>query len=161
MPLPARHSLFWMDKTNPEFLYRWPVSGGADGTIGNVISFKSRNFRVLTAPSHSATPPSLPGFLLFALLLAGCSHSLDCAAGRWHDDCEPGTKAYIEKQKADAETAAANDAADDAKCKAYNLVPDTPAYIKCRDQLADKRDQTTYDDRAALARRLQGHFPGN
>jgi hypothetical protein len=99
--------------------------------------------------------------VLFTLLLAGCSHSFDCSHGIWHDDCEPGTPAYVQKQKADAETAAANDAADDAKCRAYNLVPDTPAYLKCRDQLADKRAQATFDDRAALAGRLQGRLPGN
>jgi hypothetical protein len=97
--------------------------------------------------------------LCFALLLAGCSHSLDCSMGYWHDDCEPGSRAYEEKQKADAQAAAANEIADDAKCKSYGFTPGTPSYVKCRDQIEDQREQAANGERNDLAGRLLGHHP--
>jgi hypothetical protein len=98
---------------------------------------------------------------LFALFLAGCSHSVDCSMGYWHDDCAPGTRAYEQKQQDDAKANAANDASDDAKCKAYNFTPNTPAYQKCRDQIQDQRETAETSDRAAYVGRLLGRPPGN
>jgi hypothetical protein len=95
----------------------------------------------------------------FALLLTSCSHSLDCSMGYWHDDCEPGSRAYEEKQKADAAAAAANETADDTQCKSYGFAPGTPAYVRCRDQLEEQREHTADGARASLAGRLLGQHP--
>jgi hypothetical protein len=97
--------------------------------------------------------------ICFALLLAGCSHSLECSMGYWHDDCEPGSRAYEEKQKADAQAAAANEIVDDAKCKSYGFTPGTPAYVRCRDQITDQREQAANGERNDLAGRLLGRHP--
>lgn len=100
--------------------------------------------------------------LVLAVVLAGCSHSLDCALGTWHDDCAPGTRAYEEKQAADAKVAAidaANAAKDDAECRSYGFKPDTPSYVQCRTRLADQRSYEENHDRSAVAGRLLGRFP--
>jgi hypothetical protein len=103
-----------------------------------------------------------PSSILFVLFLAGCSHSTDCSMGIWHDDCPPGSSAYQKRQQADAEASAAeaaNAASDAAKCKANNLVPDTPPYERCLAQLENQREQTDTSDRAAVQSRLLGHHP--
>jgi hypothetical protein len=100
-------------------------------------------------------------FLLISslLLLTACSHSLTCSMGASQEDCPPGTRGYELEQQAQAKAAAAeaaNAAADDAKCKANKLQPDTPAYQRCRDGLENAREQAEASDKAALAGRLLG-----
>lgn len=77
--------------------------------------------------------------VLLLVVLMGCSHSTE---------------------QTDAQLAAADNASDDAKCKALYLVPDTSAYQRCRDQLADQRAQAETSERAGIAGRLLGHQPG-
>jgi hypothetical protein len=93
------------------------------------------------------------------LLLTACSHSLTCSMGASQEDCPTGTRGYDLHQQAQAKAAAAeaaNAAADDAKCKANKLQPDTPAYQRCRDELENAREQAEANDKAALAGRLLG-----
>jgi hypothetical protein len=74
--------------------------------------------------------------MLVALFLAGCAgHSPEAQT-------PPGLAAQ-----------------DDAKCQSYGLQPGTPEYDKCRAKLADQRTQAEFNDRAALAGRLQGRLP--
>jgi hypothetical protein len=101
--------------------------------------------------------------MLFLLALAGCSHSLSCTMGAAQEDCDPGTRGYELQKQAEAKAAAevaANAASDDAKCKAANLKPETPAYMRCRDQLESQREQGEKNDKAALAGRLLGRPAG-
>jgi hypothetical protein len=102
--------------------------------------------------------------LVVALLLAGCAaeHSAECDIGLWNDDCAPGSRAYEQKQAADAKAAAdqATQAAqDDAQCRSQGLQPDTPPYVRCLDSLANQRAQADTQDRAGVAGRLQGKVP--
>lgn len=102
--------------------------------------------------------------LMLALLLAGCAaeHSVECNMGIWNDDCGPGTRAYEQKQAADAKAAAdqaAQAAQDAAQCRAQGLQPDTPPYIRCLDSLANQRAQADTQDRSGVAGRLQGKIP--
>jgi hypothetical protein len=79
--------------------------------------------------------------------------------GASQEDCPPGTRGYELQQQAQAKAAAAeaaNAAADDAKCKANKLQPDTPAYQRCRDELENAREQAEANDKAAVAGRLLG-----
>lgn len=96
-----------------------------------------------TAADRNPNTRHLAPLLLLLAVLTGCSHSAEQTA------------------QTEAQVAAANDASDDAKCKALYLVPNTPAYQKCRDQLTDQREQTETNERAAVAGRLLGHYPGN
>jgi len=82
--------------------------------------------------------------------------------GIWHDDCEPGSRAYAQKQADDVKakaTDAANDAKDDAECRSYGFKLDTPSYAQCRKRLADKRSYEETSDRSAIAGRLLGRMP--
>jgi len=101
--------------------------------------------------------------LLVTFALAGCAnHSLDCSLGLWHDDCEPGSRAYALKQADDAKAKAidaANDAKDDAECRSYGFKPDTPSYAQCRKRVADQRSYEETSDRSAVAGRLLGRMP--
>jgi hypothetical protein len=101
--------------------------------------------------------------LVMAFVLVACAdHSLDCSFGRWHSDCEPGTRAYEQKKEVDAKQMAAdaeNGAKDDAECRSYGFKPDTPSYVQCRTRLADQRNYETNTERSAVAGRLLGHLP--
>ena len=101
--------------------------------------------------------------LVMAFALVACAdHSLDCSLGRWHSDCEPGTRAYEQKKEVDAKQMAVdaeNAAKDDAECRSYGFKPDTPSYVQCRTRLADQRNYETNTERSAVAGRLLGHLP--
>jgi hypothetical protein len=101
--------------------------------------------------------------LVMTFVLVACAnHSLDCSLGLWHDDCEPGTRAYEEKKQADAKQMAIdaeNAAKDDAECRSYGFKPDTPSYVQCRTRLADQRNYETSTERSAVAGRLLGRLP--
>jgi hypothetical protein len=101
-------------------------------------------------------------FVMSFVLIACANHSLDCSMGIWHDDCEPGSRAYEQKKDADAKqmaTDAANAAKDDAECRSYGFKPDTPSYVQCRTRLADQRNYETNTERSAVAGRLLGRLP--
>jgi hypothetical protein len=73
---------------------------------------------------------------LSGVLLAGCAHHpLDCAAGFYHEDCLPGTRAY-EQQRQRAEQDALR---DEATCKSYGLAYGTEQYVSCRMNLTNQR----------------------
>lgn|ERR1700683_1313961 len=78
------------------------------------------------------------------ILLNACAHhSLECAFGRYYDDCKPGTTAYDE-HNARAIAALVH---DDAVCKGEGLPPGSPAYTECRVNRANELDP---DTRAAV-----------
>ena len=75
------------------------------------------------------------------IFIAGCAnHPLDCATGliAW-DDCLPGTKGYEIRQqslKNLSDAKAGKDSEDDTKCRSYEAVPGSDAYVNCRVQLS-------------------------
>jgi hypothetical protein len=118
----------------------------------------------LTLPEQERCLYRLASGLVLALFLAGCAtgHSVECDIGIWNGDCPPASRAYEQKQAADAKASAdqvAQAAQDDAQCRAQGLQPDTPPYERCRDSLANQRAQADAQDRTGVAGRLQGRTP--
>ena len=85
--------------------------------------------------------------LLLALLVAACAS---------HQQTDSEVAAANAAAAASDAAAAASDA---ATCRSYGLQPDTPAFVRCLDKVADDRARANLASRDSVARALKDQPP--